>query len=168
MILLFLTLLLLGLGWVVAVGVLGGAQGWLMFPIGGLMVLPLIFFSWRETMVFVLLATLLWESFTPMVLGSVAMPLLAVVMLLQLLARHQFRANGMTRAFCAVVLQSVVTLTLGMRYPPRTIAGTFLQMGQTMVELALAAAVALLWVWLAEKVAEKYFNINFESRLKDL
>ncbi len=137
-------------------------------PIGGLMVLPLIYFGWRQTLSYVLLLTLLWESSFPLPFGWVAVPLTVTVLLFQVLARHQLRASFLSVVITAVILQSVVTLSFGIFYPARTIAGAVLQTWQTSWQLIWAAAFSVAWIFLISHMAKKRFNIDLERSLKDL
>lgn len=142
--------------------------GFPLFPIGALMVLPLVYFNWRATLVFTLLLTFVWESGTPLPLGAVALPLTVGCLILQLLARHQLRANFATKIFAAILLQSIVTIAVGLKFSPHTIAGAVLQLAQTLWQLLIAGTLSFLWLWASEILAKKGFKINLEGSLKDL
>lgn len=137
-------------------------------PIGGLMVLPLVYFSWRHTLLFVLSLTLVWESSFPLPFGWVAVPLTVAVLLFQVLGRHQLRASAGALILTGVVLQSIVMLSFGFFYPPKTIAGAVLQTWQTGWLLLWAAVFSLVWIFLISQLAKKRFNLDLERRLKDL
>lgn len=160
----FVVSLIMIVGWHMVLEPLGMPT----LPIGGLMVLPLIYFGWRQTLSFVLLLTLLWESSFPLPFGWVAVPLTVTVLALQVLARHQLRASLLSVVLTAVILQSVVTLSFGVFYPPRTIAGAVLQTWQTTWQLFWAAIFSVAWIFLVSYTAKKRFNIDLERRLKDL
>ena len=142
--------------------------GFTLLPLGALMVFPLIYFRWFSTLLFAMVVGILWESATPMPFGSVALPLCVTTVLLQLLGRHQFRANLLTRVICAALLQSVVTLTIGLKFPPQTFAGVLLQTTEAMVQLCLACLICPLWIWGMEKLSDGYFHTDLEGVIKDL
>ena len=137
-------------------------------PIAGLMVLPLIYFSWAETLFYVMTLTLLWESPWPLPLGTVAIPLTAAVLLLQLLARHLLRGNPVGKVLVAVLLQSLVIFILESLWPPRSILGVFWQIGSIGAQLLCVALVSSMWIWAVVNIGKKNFNLDLEKRLKDL
>jgi|GEM_PF-2473533 hypothetical protein len=139
-----------------------------MLAVGAIMVFPLIYYRWFSTLVFSVFIGLLWESSTPMPFGSVALPLGVGCVLFQLLGRHQFRSNLVSRIFCAALLESIVTIAIVFKFPPQTFAGVLLQLSETMVELALACVLCPLWLWSMERLSREYFHVDLESVLKDL
>jgi len=157
----FLLAVLLIVAWSVFFDALG-------FPIGTLMVLPLLFFSWRETFAYTLLLTLLWESTTPLPFGQVAVPLTCAVLLVQMLFRHQLRANLITHAFTAVVLQCLAFLSFGRLCPPQSFLNALLQLFQTLGSLFWAVVIGALWLLFLRRLGERRFSVNLEHRLKDL
>lgn len=163
-IVIFLISLSFLLGW----RMIAEPAGWGIFPIGAIMLLPLIYFSWRSTLFFCLPLALLWESTTPLSLGEFSIPLTVGCLFLQLLARHQLRTNFITQMFAAVLLQSIVTITFGLMFPPKTIAGVVLQMTQTLGQLFFAGIFSILWVWMVRKLAYAGFDINLEQAVKQL
>jgi len=139
-----------------------------MLAVGALMVFPLIYYRWFTTLVFSLVIGLLWESTLPVPFGAVALPLSVGCVLLQLLGRHQFKTNIISKIFCAALLQSIVTISIGFRCPPQSVAGMLLQLSQTVVELALACGLCPLWLWGMEKISKDYLHVDLEGVLKDL
>jgi hypothetical protein len=143
-------------------------SGFPALPLGAIMMLPLIYYKWPDAILFCLLISLVWESPTPLPFGSVALPLMVACVFLQLVARHQLRTNILTRIFGAVLLESVVTIAVGLKSPPVTVAGAALQMSQTIGRLLAAAILCPLWLWVIEKFAREKFEINLEGTIKDL
>ncbi len=131
------------------------------------MVLPLIYFGWRQTLVYVLVLTLVWESTTPLPLGSTAGLLTSSVLLLQLFFRHQLRANFLTRAFTAILLQSVVVFSYGRFWPSQTFSGAALQFSHTLGALLLGMFLALAWLGVIETLSVQRGG-NLNEQLKDL
>lgn len=156
--------LLLLLGWRLILEPLGLPP----LPLGALMVMPLIYFGWRRTFLFVLSLSLIWEASAALPFGWVAVPLTAAVLLLQAAIRHQIRAGAMTLLITGVALQSFIMLLLGLAWPPKTIAGAVLQTWQTGWQLAWAAVVTLGWLFLMTQLAKHRFNLDLDRRLKDL
>ena len=143
-------------------------MGFPALPLGAVMMLPLIYYKWPHAILFCLFISLVRESPTPLPFGSVALPMTVACVFLQLIARHQLRANLLTRIFGAVLLESVATIAIGLKAPPVTVAGAALQMWQTTGQLSAAAVLCPLWLWLIEKFARERFEINLEGTIKDL
>ena len=143
-------------------------QGLPLLPVGALMVFPLIYYRWFSTLLFALAVGLVWESATPVPFGAVALPLAVGCVIMQMTARHQFRSSIITRIVCAVLLQSIVTLAIGLKFPPKSLAGAGLQLFETLLQLLGTMILCPLWLWGIEKLSREGFGINLESRLKDL
>lgn len=139
-----------------------------LFPIAALMVLPVLYFSWREALVFIFLLTLVWEAVLPLPFGWVAVPLTVVGLSIQLLGRHQLRTNFLGQILALLLLQSTVTIALGLAMPPRTVAGALLQTTESIVQLGLAVIISTLWIMSVNWIGKKRFNVTLERRLKDL
>lgn len=146
-----------------------GAFGSLaFFPIGAFAAVACLYFSWAEALVWVLSLSLLTESGLPVSFGALAIPLTASTLLIQLIARHQFRASFVGKILLGVLLQAVATVVFSLQWPPRTVAGAVLQGVQIIGVGALAGVGTLLVLWGLEEFSRRCFELDLESRIKDL
>jgi hypothetical protein len=127
-----------------------------------------MYLGWSEALFLVLAMGLFCEALLPVSWGGATLPLVAMALLLQLLARHQFRTSNLSKMFLGFLLQSVFTLFLSIQWPPRTLGGGALQAFDSLGSLILAALITPLLVWGFEQFARYRFGIDIEGRLKDL
>jgi hypothetical protein len=168
MIALFLTGLTASALLIISWGALLAPVGWPLLPLGALAVLPTLYFNWRENLLWLLPLGLIWEAHLPLPFGSVAIPLTLASLGLQLLLRHQLRSSAASQAFTAVLLQSVVAISLSVIYPPQSAQAIVRQSIDVALALAMAAILAPLITHGFARIAQKRFDINLDSRLKDL
>ncbi len=138
------------------------------FPMGALAAVACMYLSWSEALSFVLIAGLFCEALLPTNWGSVTLPLVGATLLLQLLARHQFRTSRLSMMFLGFLLQSIFTVSLSMQWPPRTMGGGFLQAFESALSLLWAGLLTPLMVWGFEAFSRRWFGVDIEGRLKDL
>jgi hypothetical protein len=146
----------------------GSVFSTVFIPLGALAALACLYFSWSETLLWVLSLGLVVESLLPVPWGNLAIPLTVTTLLLQLIGRHQFRAGMGSKILLGILLQAVVTLMCSLIWPPRTVAGVVLQTTQAVSVGVLAGLLTPLVLWGAENIARRYFELDLESRLKDL
>jgi hypothetical protein len=136
--------------------------------LSGLLTLPLIYFPWRATIISSLLLSLFWESSTPLKFGEAAVPFTVILMLLQILARHQLRSNILTRGFAAILLQSAIFWILTSIFPPKTFLGAVLLGWEALWQLACAAVIGVFWCFVFVYLAKRYCETDLKSTIKSL
>ena len=152
---------LLLIGW----GALGST---VFFPLGAFAAVTCIYFSYAEALLWLVPLGLLLESLLPLPMGSVTLPLVGATLLLQLAARHQFRAGIASRVLLGGLLQTVVSVSLSLVWPPQTVAGASLLTVEILAMGIFAGVLTPLLLFAAEEVARRGLELNLESRLKDL